>query len=116
MEHCSMEEMARAGCTTPRGVRLWEEMGLLGEVARSAGDKRQFTADQLDRARIIAAAQFGGWKLEEIGEMLETYHGSMEVYDALTTRLSDQIRAAARLGESLPIPIAGRTLHQEYDL
>jgi hypothetical protein len=39
------------------------------------------------------------------------------VYDALTTRLTDQIRAAAiRLGESLPIPVAGRPLHQEYDL
>jgi DNA-binding transcriptional MerR regulator len=112
----SPEEMLRAGCTTHRGLRYWEDLGLLGEVSRSAGDTRQYTDEQLDRARIIAAAQFGGWKLEEIGPMIEAYHADMDVYDALTTRLTDQIRAAARLGESLPIPVAGRPLHQEYDL
>jgi hypothetical protein len=74
----SMETVNRAGCTSRRGIRLWEDLGFLGEVARSAGDTRQFTDDQLERARIIAAAQFGGWKLEEIKEMLGEYHASME--------------------------------------
>jgi DNA-binding transcriptional MerR regulator len=111
----SMDEMTRAGCTTRRAIRLWEEQGLLGDVARSAGDTRQFTPDQMDRARIIAAAQFGGWKLEEISAMLKAYHADMDVFDALTTRLADQMRAAARLAEDLPIPMAARPV-QEFDL
>ena len=107
----SMEEMTRAGCTSRRGVRYWEDQGLLGVVARSAGETRQFTPEQLDRARIIAAAQFGGFDLETIGQMLESYDA--EVYEALTVRLADQMRAAARLAENLPQPIAAPV---KYDL
>lgn len=112
----SMDEMTRAGCTSRRGVRHWEDLGLLGEVARSGGDTRQYTAKQLDFARIIAAAQFGGWSLDDIKKMLVEYDGSMEVFDALTERLSDQMRAAARLAENLPIPVAARPAAVEYDL
>jgi len=93
---------------------LWEECGLLGPVARSSGDTRQYTDEQLDRAKIIAAAQFGGFDLETIAGMINAYHVDMEVYDALTTRLADQMRAAARLAEGLPIPLGPKT--QEYDL
>lgn len=98
----SIDEMARAGCTSPRGIRHWEELGLLGSVSRSVGAHRLFTDEQLDRAKIIAAAQFGGWSLEEISEMVQKY--DQEVYDAIVTRLTDQIRAAVRLGENLPLP------------
>lgn len=112
----SVEAMCKAGCTTRRGVRYWESEGLLGVVARSSGDTRQYTDAQLDSARIIAAAQFGGFSLEEIIEMLEEYHDDLQVYDAITSRLSDQIRAAARLAESLPLPLAARPATMEYDL
>jgi len=112
----SVEDMCRAGGTTRRGVRFWEEQGLLGNVARSSGDTRQFTDAQLDRAKIIAAASFGGFKLATIKEMLDVYHVDMEVYDALTTRLADQIRAAARLAEELPVPVISKAPLQEYDL
>lgn len=112
----SPNEMLIAGCTTLRGLRYWESEGLLGEVARTAGDTRQYTDDQLDRARIIAAAQFGGWSLDDIRQMLDEFHADMTVYDAITMRLSDQIRAAARLGEALPKPLAVRSAKQEYDL
>ena len=95
----SVDDMCRAGGTTRRGVRFWQEQGLLGDVARSSGDTRLFTDEQLDRAKIIAAASFGGFKLATIKEMLETYHVEPEIYEALTIRLSDQIRAAARLAE-----------------
>lgn len=112
----TVDDMCRAGGTTRRGVRYWEDMGLLGDVARSSGDTRQFTDDQLDRARIIAAAQFGGFKLETIKEMLAIYHVDPEIYEALTVRLSDQIRAAARLAEQLPVPLISKAPVQEYDL
>lgn len=96
----SVEEMCVAGCTTRRGVRYWEEQGLLGTVARSEGGTRRYTPEQLDAARIIAAAQFGGWSLEEIKQMLAEW--GEETYEAITIRLSDQVRAAVRLIEQLP--------------
>jgi DNA-binding transcriptional MerR regulator len=115
----SIEEMQRAGCTTARGVRYWEENGLLGDVQRSdGGTHRRFTDEQLNRARIIAAAQFGGFPLEQIKEMLAGYDA--EVYEALMTRLADQTRAAVRLGEQLPVPqgytAPGEAVAPEYDL
>jgi DNA-binding transcriptional MerR regulator len=108
----SVDEMCRAGCTTRRGVRFWEEQGLLGAVSRSDGKHRQFTAEQMDRARIIAAASFGGWKLEEIKQMLDEW--GPEAHDAILHRLSEQAMAAARLGEVLPRPHA--LSKPEYDL
>lgn len=112
----SMDEMTRAGCTSRRAIRFWEDNGLLGEVARSNGDTRIFTDKQVDLARVIAAAQFGGFLLNQIKEMLEAYDEDMEVYDALAIRLADQMRAAARLAEALPIPLAARPAKVEYDL
>lgn len=106
----SVEAMCKAGCTTRRGVRYWEELGLLGEVARSSGDMRQYTDAQLDTARIIAAAQFGGFDLETIAKMIAEY--DQEVYEALMQRLLDQVRAAIRLQEQLPTA----KIVQEYDL
>lgn len=106
----SVEEMCLAGCTSRRGVRYWEEQGLLGEVARSEGGTRRFTPEQLQAAKIIAAAQFGGWSLEEIKQMLIEW--GQEAYEAILIRLSDQARAAIRLGEQLPRPEG----IQEFDL
>lgn len=109
----SVDEMVRAGCTTRRGVRFWEEKGMLGPVERTEGDTRRYTPEQLDKARIIAAAQFGGWTLEEIAQMLVEW--GPETYEAILTRLADQAMAAARLGEALPKP-AGESTAKEYDL
>lgn len=108
----------RAGCTSARGIRHWEDQGLLGEVARSdGGTHRRFSDQQVNLARIIAAAQFGGFPLDQIKEMIDVYDG--EVYEALLTRLADQTRAAVRLGENLPKPpdyaIPGEPV-EEYDL
>lgn len=106
----SVEAMCAAGCTSRRGVRYWEDQGLLGEVERSEGGTRRFTDEQLDKARIIAAAQFGGWSLDEIKAMLAEW--GAETYEAILTRLADQTRAAVRLGEQLPRPDG----IQEFDL
>lgn len=107
----SMDEMTRAGCTSRRGVRHWEDMGLLGSVARSTGDNRRYTDEQIERAKIIAAAQFGGFDLATIKAMLEAYDA--EAYEALMQRLLDQVRAAIRLQENLPRP---NVASAEYDL
>lgn len=109
----SVEDMVRAGCTTRRGVRYWEEQGLLGTVERSDGGTRRYTHEQLSKARIIAAAQFGNFSLEEISKMLAAYSVDPTVYEALVIRLSDQTRAAVRLLENLPKP---ETSVVEFDL
>lgn len=109
----TVDDMARVGCTTARGVRWWEDEGLLGKVERSPGGNRRYTDEQLDKAKIIAAAQFGGWQLSEIKEMLLSY--DVEVYEAILTRLSDQARACVRLGEGLPKPPAAKP-GLEFDL
>lgn len=109
----SVDEMVRAGCTTRRGVRFWEEKGLLGPVERTGGDTRRYTPEQLDKAKIIAAAQFGGWSLEEIADMLEEW--GTDVHEAILTRLADQAMAAARLGSELPRPPQLSEM-VEYDL
>lgn len=98
----SIDEMCRAGCTSRRGVRFWEEKGLLGPVERTAGDTRRYTNAQLDKAKIIAAAQFGGWNLEEIRGMLDEW--GAEAHEAILSRLADQAKAAARLATELPKP------------
>lgn len=109
----SVDEMVRAGCTTRRGVRFWEEKGLLGPVERSDGNTRRYTPEQLNKAKIIAAASFGGWTLEEISEMLIEW--GPEVHEAILKRLSDQAMAAARLATDLPPP-PNESTAQEYDL
>lgn len=109
----SVDDMTRAGCTSRRGIRYWEEKGLLGPVERSDGDTRRYTQEQLDKAKIIAAAQFGGWSLEEIQQMLVEW--GPEVHEALLTRLADQAMAAARLATDLPTPPAESTA-VEFDL
>lgn len=96
----TVDDMCKAGCTSRRGVRYWEDQGLLGVVERSAGNQRRFTDDQLDKARIIAAAQFGGWTLDECRVMLETYDD--EAYEAILHRLMQQATVAATLAEKLP--------------
>tara|TARA_R110002020_G_scaffold298310_1_gene514173 strand:+ start:599 stop:907 length:309 start_codon:yes stop_codon:yes gene_type:complete len=102
--------MCRAGGTTARGVRYWENEGLLGEVERTEGNQRRYSDDQIKRAKIIAAAQFGGWKLAEIKQMVEGY--GEEVHEAIHVRLAAQANAVALLASQLPDPGPA----QEFDL
>jgi len=106
----SVNDMCVAGCTSRRGIRFWETEGLLGTVQRSAGGTRQYTADQVDRARIIAAAQFGGWSLDMAKKMLSEW--GPETRAALIERLAAQATVALRLAENLPT--FGETM--EFDL
>ena len=110
----TLAEFCQAGCTSTRGARFWEEQELLGAVTRSDAGVRRYTAEQMERAAIIAAAQFGGFSIEQIKLMLDDYHLDVEVHDALVTRLADQVRAAARLVDNLPKPHTAPVL--EYDL
>lgn len=69
----SMDEMCLAGRTSRRGIRLWEEKGLLGTVERSAGGTRRYTVDQIRRAKIIAITQAVGMSLDDGATFLNNY-------------------------------------------
>jgi DNA-binding transcriptional MerR regulator len=112
----SVNDMCVAGCTTRRGIRFWEEQELLGVVERSVKGTRRYSQDQIDRAQIIAAAQFGGWSLEKTKEMIAEW--GPETRTALIERLAAQAKAALKLAESLPKceNLIEHDLSAEYDL
>lgn len=62
----STDDVAKAGRTTLRGVRLWEANDLFGPIARDGNGYRVFSEAHIQRARVIAAAQMAGMSLSEI--------------------------------------------------
>jgi len=69
----SINDMMIAGRTTLRGVRWHEKQGLLGDVERSGGNHRRYTAEHIRRAKIIAACQMCGMQLAEIKYIVSHY-------------------------------------------
>lgn len=57
------------GCT-PKAIRLYERIGLLSEPSRH-GKYRVYTAHHVDMVRIIRVAQAAGFKLAEMGTLIE---------------------------------------------
>jgi DNA-binding transcriptional MerR regulator len=106
----SLEDMCRAGMTSPRGVRWWEEKGLLGDVERSDAGQRRYSNEHIRLARIIAAAQYGSFSIEEIKLMLADYDA--EAHEAIQHKLAAVAATALALGEGLGKP----AVVVEYDL
>lgn len=63
------EDIAKAGRTTLRGVRLWDNLNLFGSVGRDENGARVFTEEHLYRAKEIALAQMDGKTIPEIKRM-----------------------------------------------
>ncbi|HUE92969.1 MerR family transcriptional regulator [Pseudomonas sp.] len=57
------------GCT-PKAIRLYESLGLLPEPGRR-GTYRFYTPHHVDIVRIIRVAQSAGFKLSELGTLIE---------------------------------------------
>lgn len=106
----SIDDMCRAGMTSQRGVRWWEEQELLGEVERTDGGQRRYSGAQIRLAKIIAAAQYGSFSLAEIKTMTDDY--DREAFEAIQHKLAAVAATALALGEGLPKPIEA----VEYDL
>lgn len=60
--------LARLSGSTPRALRLYEELGLLPAPARQ-GKYRVYNATHLDVVRLIREAQALGFKLQELQDM-----------------------------------------------
>lgn len=96
----TMDDMIKAGHVSRRGVRFWEEIGLLGTVERSKGNQRRYTEVQMNMARVIAAAQLAGWQLTEIRALIETYDD--DVRASIVQKLARRASDAKRLALALP--------------
>src|SRR5262249_23161728 len=75
-KHCRVGDLAKAPGKTVRALHLYEEMGLLRPVSRSAGGYRLYTEDATARVRWIQRMQDMGFSLPEIQDFLKTWEAS----------------------------------------
>jgi MerR family copper efflux transcriptional regulator len=67
-------EFAEQAGVTPRTIRYYEDLGLLGPNEREGQGFRYYTAVELTRLKKIDALKQLGLTLEEIGEVLPLYY------------------------------------------
>ena len=63
-------ELAKRAGATPKAIRLYESLGLLGSVTRM-GAYRVYTERHVTQVRLIKQAQAMGFKLAEVGSSME---------------------------------------------
>lgn len=89
----SIGEMAKTGNCKVQTVRYYEQIGLLPEPARSAGNQRIYNRAQRDRLHFIRHAREMGFPLERIREILalgdEPSHSCEEVDQIAREHLRD---------------------------
>lgn len=76
MKDTTIAGLAREGGVGVETVRYYQRRGLLGTPQRTgsrghAGGIRRYGDDDIRRLRFIRSAQTAGFKLDEIGELLE---------------------------------------------
>lgn len=69
--HYPIGDLAKQTGTKVQTIRYYESIGLLPEPARTAGNRRIYGQDQLDRLAFIKHARDFGFPLEAIRELLE---------------------------------------------
>ncbi len=69
-------DLARRVGKSPRALRLYEEMGLLGPAVRTDGGHRLYASDALLRLRWIDRLQLLGLSLPEIRDFLQELEGA----------------------------------------
>ena len=67
-------DAARASGVSAKMVRHYESLGLLGEVARSEGGYRQYTAADIHTLRFIKRSRELGFSMAEIAELVSLWH------------------------------------------
>jgi DNA-binding transcriptional MerR regulator len=63
-------ELAQRACATPKAIRLYESLGLLGRVTR-IGAYRVYTEQHVTQVRLIKQAQAMGFKLADVGASMD---------------------------------------------
>ncbi len=68
--HYSIGQMAKAGNCKVQTIRYYEQIGLLPEPVRSAGNQRVYGRDHLNRLGFIRHSRELGFSLDKIREIL----------------------------------------------
>lgn len=91
-----VDELARAGGTTVRNLRAYQDRGLLPPPERR-GRTGYYTNAHLARLRLIGALLNRGYSIANIGELLETWHSGgdlgalLGLESAITSPWSDEV-------------------------
>jgi DNA-binding transcriptional MerR regulator len=73
-------EVAELTGTTPRTIRYYEELGLLGDEAREHGKHRTYTELDVERIReLVMLKGLLGVSLEQLAELVETVAARAEI-------------------------------------
>jgi DNA-binding transcriptional MerR regulator len=97
-------EVARRCGTTPRTIRYYEELGLLGERApdRPAGGHRSYTEAEVDDlCELIRLRELLGLSLEELGRVIEAEGARALLRAEIEAGVEDPERLRAMLLEAL---------------
>jgi MerR family transcriptional regulator, repressor of the yfmOP operon len=96
--------LARRCGTTPRTIRYYEELGLLGGRAleRPTGGHRSYTeADVEDLCELIRLRELLGLSLEELGRVIEAEDARAILRAEIEAGVEDPVRLRALLLEAL---------------
>ena len=95
-EKMRIGELAERAGVTPRTIRYYEDLGLLGPNEREGQGFRYYTDAELFRLKKIDALKQMGLSLEEVGDVLPLYcddptglRGKRRVLDILQVHLAD---------------------------
>lgn len=77
--HLKMGDLTRACGVSDQAARLYERMGLLKPVGRTAKGYRLYDAESVERLRFIKQAQRSGFSLDDIKALLH-----LDLQDELT--------------------------------
>jgi DNA-binding transcriptional MerR regulator len=102
-ESLRIGDVARLVGTTPRTIRYYEELGLLGEPrSRPAGAHRIYSAEEVERLReVMRLKELLGLSLEELGTLLAAEEARAAVRAQLRRDDVDPARRHQLLREAL---------------
>ena len=99
-------ELAQKASVTPRTIRYYESLGLLGPSEREGKGFRYYTDAELARLRKIDALKALGLTLEEIGSIIDLFfeeltvlRGKQKLLEILQTHLKEADEKIAELAQ-----------------
>lgn len=101
-----MRTAVRRSGATPRQIRHWEDLGLIGSVYRSAGGVRLYESSQFDDLRQIQELRQQGFGIDEIRALLDSEAPANEL-ERLAAK--QELAAAGAAARSRRLREAART-------
>ena len=90
-------EAARRVGVSPAALRLYERQGLLPRTTRSAAGYRQYSQEDLRRARMVRRARRAGLSLRKIAQLLSRDDGHATLQRVLRAHLDHLERECTRI-------------------